>query len=115
MSAEVEANLDGPDNPELDAELAAAPKPAAPQKRPLVYLVSHLVGGNMASMALRMAAGVLQGRLVAPAKCGAFLGDEAGATAPVPSPRNAPWSWGRGGGVVLAAVGATASGWCPAR
>ena len=74
MSAEVEANLDGPDNPELDAELAAAPKPAAPQKRPLVYLVSHLVGGNMASMALRMAAGVLQGRLVAPATLGLFTG-----------------------------------------
>ena len=77
MSAEVEANLDGPDNPELEAELAAAPKPAAPaapQKRPLVYLVSHLVGGNMASMALRMAAGVLQGRLVAPATLGLFTG-----------------------------------------
>lgn len=74
MSAEVEANLDGPDHPELEAELAAAPKPAAPQKRPLVYLVSHLVGGNMASLALRMASGVLQGRLVAPATLGLFTG-----------------------------------------
>lgn len=77
MADGLESIPDGPDNPELEAELAPEPKPtaaAAPGKRPLIRLVSHLVGGNMASMALRMAAGVLQGRLVAPATLGLFTG-----------------------------------------
>ncbi len=57
-------------NPE---EGALEPQPATiRKKRSMGALVSHLVGGNLASMAIRLFAGVLQGRLVAPATLGLF-------------------------------------------
>ncbi len=51
------------------------PARAAPSaKRSMAKLVGHLVGGNLASMVLRLVAGVLQGRLVLPATLGLFTG-----------------------------------------
>ena len=61
-----------PQEPESEPPRRA--KGAGARKRSLVTLVGHLVGGNMVSMVLRMAAGMLQGRLVMPATLGLFTG-----------------------------------------
>lgn len=76
MSSGIEPSQGELDNPDVEPELVPQEIPAAkiPPKRSLVALVGHLVGGNMASMALRLVAGVLQGRLVAPATLGLFTG-----------------------------------------
>ena len=62
----VPAMGDHPREPEV------APRRESPAASSLLYLVGSLAGGSFVSMMLRMAGGVLQGRLVAPATLGLF-------------------------------------------
>jgi len=68
-----EDGMEGPvAQPEPDGVKPTSAQP--PRKRTMAALVSHLVGGNMTSMAIRLVSGVLQGRLVEPATLGLFTG-----------------------------------------
>lgn len=57
-----------------NSPLADRTTPKSPNRTSMFYLTGSLAGGNLVSMALRMAGGVLQGRLVAPATLGLFNG-----------------------------------------
>jgi O-antigen/teichoic acid export membrane protein len=56
------------------AEVLAAPPPAGGSRRSVLFLAGSLSGGNLVAMALRLAGGVLLGRLVAPGTLGLFTG-----------------------------------------
>ena len=60
----------------ISEQVAALSPPAAagPQPRSMLYLVSALVGGNVAGKLLRMAGGILQARFVDPSVLGLFNG-----------------------------------------
>jgi O-antigen/teichoic acid export membrane protein len=73
---EVDANAEPVLVPEIDVVMeppsVAAPAAVETKKPSILFLVSSLVGGNFASMMLRMLGGVLQAKCVLPAVLGMF-------------------------------------------
>ena len=56
------------------AEAAAAEPTAGGSRRSVLFLAGSLSGGNLVAMAMRLAGGILVGRLVAPSTLGLFAG-----------------------------------------
>ena len=56
------------------AEVAAGEPTAGGSRRSILFLAGSLAGGNLVAMAMRLAGGILLGRLVAPSTLGLFAG-----------------------------------------
>jgi O-antigen/teichoic acid export membrane protein len=77
MTAATDPAIDGREvvpDAVVAAEVAAGEPTAGGSRRSVLFLAGSLAGGNLVAMAMRLAGGVLLGRLVAPDTLGLFAG-----------------------------------------